>query len=91
MIVLALALAVIGALLILKPIPTPAEPKPGAAEAKQEGGRSGFWTSRSPAKGGAYRWRLLGIGILLVDGAGILIWYMTLRASSERVGRQRIG
>lgn len=24
---------------------------------------SGFWTGTRPAKGGAYRWRLLGIGI----------------------------
>ena len=27
---------------------------------------SGFWTSRRPAKGGAYRYRLLGIGVVLV-------------------------
>ena len=35
---------------------------------------SGFWTSTRPAKGGAYRYRLLGIGvvILLITGGGML-------------------
>ena len=36
---------------------------------------SGFWTSTRPAKGGAYRYRLLGIGVvlLLLTLAG-MIW-----------------
>lgn len=82
----AIALAVVGALLIAKPIPqlTKEEASGKSASVQQEGGRSGFWTSRSPAKGGAYRWRLLGIGILLADGAGVLIWVLTVRASAAR-------
>src|SRR5689334_23018775 len=31
---------------------------------------SGFWTSNRPAVGGAYRWRLLGIGVVLVAATG---------------------
>ena len=34
---------------------------------------SGFWTSNRPAQGGAYRWRLLGIGVVLAAGMGFLI------------------
>lgn len=36
---------------------------------------SGFWTSGRPAVGGAYRYRLLGIGtgVMLVT-AGVMIW-----------------
>ncbi len=39
------------------------------------GGRSGFWTSRQPAKGGAYRWRLLliGLGLIGITGGGITL------------------
>ncbi|HTR52250.1 MAG TPA: hypothetical protein VMJ10_16160 [Kofleriaceae bacterium] len=35
---------------------------------------SGFWTSNRPAVGGAYRWRLLGIGggVALLMGALIV-------------------
>jgi len=46
----------------------------GAPGEVEEGGRSGFWTSRRPAKGGAYRYRLMGIGvvILLITGYGTL-------------------
>lgn len=47
-------------------------------------GRSGFWTNRKAAKGGAYRWRLLGIGVglLAVTGAGML--FLIRRAKNER-------
>ena len=34
---------------------------------------SGFWTSNRPAQGGAYRWRLLGLGVVIAAGMGILI------------------
>lgn len=44
-------------------------------EEEEGGGRSGFWTSRKPASGGAYRWRLLGIGVgvLALTGGGMLL------------------
>ncbi len=51
---------------------------------EEQGGRSGFWTNRAPAKGGAYRWRLLGIGVglLAVTGAGMLL--LIRKAKSDR-------
>ena len=54
--------------------PAFAQATPDRQEEVEEGGRSGFWTSRRPAKGGAYRYRLMGIGvvILLVTGYGTL-------------------
>jgi hypothetical protein len=50
---------------------------------------SGFWTSNRPAVGGAYRWRLLGIGvgIAVITGYGML--RLVRRASAERASRQR--
>jgi hypothetical protein len=50
-------------------------------------GRSGFWTSREPAKGGRYRWRLLGIGagLAMLTGAGMLA--LVRRANAERLAR----
>lgn len=50
---------------------------------------SGFWTSNRPATGGAYRWRLLGIGVVLASGAGLLMWRLTRRANAERLGRDQ--
>jgi hypothetical protein len=48
---------------------------------------SGFWTSNRPAVGGAYRWRLLGIGVVLAAGAGLLMWKLTRKANAERLAR----
>jgi hypothetical protein len=50
---------------------------------------SGFWTSNRPATGGAYRWRLLGIGVVLASGAGLLMWRLTRRANAERGARTK--
>lgn len=50
---------------------------------------SGFWTSNRPATGGAYRWRLLGIGVVLAAGAGLLMWKLTRRANTERIQRNK--
>jgi len=50
---------------------------------------SGFWTSNRPATGGAYRWRLLGIGVVLAAGAGLLMWKLTRRANAERMARNK--
>ena len=48
---------------------------------------SGFWTSNRPAQGGAYRWRLLGIGVVLASGFGVLMWRLTRRANAAREGQ----
>jgi hypothetical protein len=34
---------------------------------------SGFWTSNRPAEGGAYRWRLLGIGVGVAAIMGFVV------------------
>jgi hypothetical protein len=48
---------------------------------------SGFWTSNRPAEGGAYRWRLLGLGVVIAVGTGYAIVRLIKRASSERQAR----
>ena len=45
---------------------------------------SGFWTSNRPAVGGAYRWRLLGLGTAIALGTGLLMWRMLKKASAAR-------
>lgn len=42
---------------------------------------SGFWTSNRPAVGGAYRYRLLGIGVVIAVGMGFLMWRLVKRAT----------
>jgi hypothetical protein len=50
---------------------------------------SGFWTSNRPAVGGAYRYRLLGIGVVLVIITGVGMLRLVKRANAERASRQR--
>jgi len=50
---------------------------------------SGFWTSNRPAVGGAYRWRLLGIGVVIAAITGYGMLRLVRRANAERAGRQR--
>jgi hypothetical protein len=50
---------------------------------------SGFWTSNRPAVGGAYRWRLLGIGVVIAAITGYGMLRLVRRASAERASRQR--
>src|SRR5262249_11760391 len=48
---------------------------------------SGFWTSNRPAVGGAYRYRLLGIGLAIALGTGWLTWRLIRKANAERARR----
>ena len=48
---------------------------------------SGFWTSNRPAVGGAYRWRLLGIGAVLLGVTGFGMLRLVRRAAAERARR----
>jgi len=48
---------------------------------------SGFWTSNRPAVGGAYRYRLLLIGVAVALGTGFLMWRIIRKANAERVRR----
>lgn len=57
-------------------------------EREGNGGRSGFWTSRTPAKGGAYRWRLLGIGLGLIAVTGGGMFLLVRRARRDNLARQ---
>jgi hypothetical protein len=52
---------------------------------------SGFWTSNRPAVGGAYRYRLLLIGVALAATTGLLVFRLLRRASSERAKRNETG
>ena len=49
---------------------------------------SGFWTSPRPAQGGAYRYRMMGIGAALLLATGLLTWRLVKKASAERRARQ---
>jgi hypothetical protein len=50
---------------------------------------SGFWTSNRPAVGGAYRWRLLGIGVVILGITGYGMLRLVRRANAERAARDR--
>ena len=50
-------------------------------------GPSGMWTSPHKAKGGAYRYRLMGIGAVLLVGMGIFMMRLIKRANAERAAR----
>jgi len=49
---------------------------------------SGFWTSNRPAVGGAYRWRLLGIGVVILAITGYGMLRLVKRANAERAARR---
>ena len=49
---------------------------------------SGFWTSNRPAVGGAYRWRLLGIGVGIAAVTGYWMLRLVRRANAERAERR---
>jgi hypothetical protein len=48
---------------------------------------SGFWTSNRPAVGGAYRYRLLGIGLAVLLATGLMMWRVIKRANDSRRSR----
>ena len=50
---------------------------------------SGFWTSNRPATHGAYRWRLLGLGVVIAGTMGFVIVRTVRRASESRANRAR--
>lgn len=48
---------------------------------------SGFWTSNKKAEGGSYRWRLMGVGIVLLVITGGGITMLIKKANAEREAR----
>jgi hypothetical protein len=51
-------------------------------------GPSGFWTNPNPAKGGAYRWRMMAIGGGLLAITGFVMLRLVKRANAERSARK---
>ncbi len=80
---------VIASVLAFCAVPAFAEPGAGPPpmEYQQPTGRSGFWTSPYPAKNGAYRYRLLGIGGALLLATGLVTWRQVKKASAFRAKR----
>ncbi len=56
-------------------------------QAQQWQGPSGFWTSPHAAKHGAYRYRMMGIGAVLLLGMGLVTFRLIKRANAERSAR----
>ena len=50
-------------------------------------GPSGMWTSPHKAKGGAYRYRMMGVGAILLVGMGYLVFRLIKKANAERAAR----
>ena len=50
---------------------------------------SGFWTSNRPATHGAYRWRLLGLGVLIAGITGYVMVRVVRGTRPPRVGELR--
>lgn len=80
-IVLAFAVSIVA----LNAAPAMAEP-PDTHEVLSER-PSGFWTSNRPAVGGAYRYRLLLIGVAVALGTGLVMWRIVRKANAERLRR----
>jgi hypothetical protein len=74
--------------LVLAFCAVPASAEPEAAQPRVEyqqwKGPSGFWTSPYPAKNGAYRYRLLGIGCGLVLVTGLVTLRLVKKAKAFR-------
>jgi hypothetical protein len=53
---------------------------------------SGFWTGYRPARGGAYRWPLLGVAVVVLAGTALLVLRLLRRASRQpRPGQAAFG
>ena len=51
---------------------------------KLTGRPSGFWTSTRPAKGGAYRWRIMAAGVLVLGVTIFFVLRLLRRTSATR-------
>lgn len=62
-------------------------PEPSAIDENKPVGHprpSGYWTGYRPAKGGAYRWRLLGIAAVVLGITIVMLVRMLRRVSATR-------
>ena len=63
----------------------PLTESPNAPKQQEEYRRpSGFWGSTRPAEHGAYRWRLLALGVVIATGTGFAMVRMIRRAAADR-------
>lgn len=68
----------------------PTAPRPGSVMRQPEhlsGRPSGFWTSNRPARGGAYRWKIMAAGGLVLAISLFFVIRMLRRASRERTAQ----
>jgi hypothetical protein len=65
----------------------PTAPLPGSVMRRPEQlsyRPSGFWTSNRPARGGAYRWRIMAAGILVLAITMFFVLRLLRRSSQQR-------
>lgn len=77
------ALALAFAFMAIAPAAALAEPPPPRPQLTEK--PSGFWTSTRPAKGGAYRYRMLGIGVAIAAATGFIM-LRVIRKHGARAG-----
>jgi hypothetical protein len=68
------------------PVPLPWAQPPADGHAMREPQQlsnrpSGFWTSNRPAVGGAYRWRLMGVGLAVLALTMFFVLRLLIRTS----------
>jgi hypothetical protein len=66
--------------------PAPMTENPRAREQSDWKGPSGFWTNPHPAKGGAYRWRMMAVGGGFLLVTGILVLRLVKKTERDRRG-----
>jgi len=74
------------ALVLVFGVAAPAMAEPPDTHEELSERPSGFWTSNRPAVGGAYRYRLLLIGVAVALGTGWVMWRIIRKANAERSG-----
>lgn len=82
-IALILALATVAGGIVLALWASPGSPSQVTEPTKEYRRPSGFWTSTRPATNGAYRYRLLGIGLALIGVTGTAMVILVGRASAR--------
>jgi len=69
----------------------PMTDNPRAREQSDWKGPSGYWTNPHPAKGGAYRWRMMAIGGGFLLVTGFLVLRLVKKTNAERAERSARG
>ena len=80
-------LLVVASVALAAVAPAPAQAEPPHTHEIIYTRPSGFWTSNRPAVGGAYRWRLLGIGTVICGLTAYFVIRALRRANAERANR----